>query len=407
MDEHTSRTTNHRGSGFSISMNKRMPFLALSLATILLLATGCPPPGSGVDAIPSSSPSGSPQFSLRYYAAIHGNITGSANQIVDAGSDGLTVTAVPDSGYQFVCWKPDNLKAASRNETAVSANMSFTAYFAPDLTQYTLAYSADPPADGFITGVSPQTISAGMDGTAVTAAANPGYRFFRWSDGVISPTRTDLCVISNLNLQARFVHDTSIVLGGTASITTASGATVDPPPSWNIDIFDGNGNPIGSSDTFQSNQWWKEILSPPSNFPLYFFAYDSSYASTAFSTYPSATTLLTASSDVLDINLHFATTLVMISGSITGSPAVPDSIFFATDPSSLTAMANSTILSTPRISDSGWTIFAQQSYLGGSAYYIVQYGTDYYAASASSLLPSQDASGIVLEYGNFTLILGP
>ena len=69
-----------------------------------------------------------------------------------------------------------------------------TANFA--ITPITLTYTAG--ANGTITGISPQTVNYGADGTTVTAVPNTGYHFVDWSDGVLTPARTDTNVTANI-----------------------------------------------------------------------------------------------------------------------------------------------------------------------------------------------------------------
>jgi photosystem II stability/assembly factor-like uncharacterized protein len=67
---------------------------------------------------------------------------------------------------------------------------------------YTLTYTAGK--GGTIQGEALQSIERGADGTAVTASADPGYRFTRWSDGRRSPERQDLGVTEDLSFTAFF-----------------------------------------------------------------------------------------------------------------------------------------------------------------------------------------------------------
>ena len=78
------------------------------------------------------------------------------------------MTAVPNTGYHFVDWS-DGVLTAARTDLDVTANLTVTANFAIDT--FTLTYSAG--AGGTITGVSPQTVNYGEDGTPVTAVPTP------------------------------------------------------------------------------------------------------------------------------------------------------------------------------------------------------------------------------------------
>ncbi len=138
-------------------------------------------------------------FTLTYTAGPNGTISGTTPQAVGPGGSGTAVTAVPNAGYQFVSWS-DGVLTASRTETNVMANLSVTANFA--INEYTLTYTAG--LNGTITGTSPQTVSHGGSGTAVTAVANAGYQFVSWSDGVLTASRTETNVTANLSVTANF-----------------------------------------------------------------------------------------------------------------------------------------------------------------------------------------------------------
>ncbi len=65
---------------------------------------------------------------LSYVAGPGGSIEGSSTQVVNAGSVGTTVTAMPDAGHHFVAWSDENANAA-RIDTA-TADATYTASFA-------------------------------------------------------------------------------------------------------------------------------------------------------------------------------------------------------------------------------------------------------------------------------------
>ena len=115
------------------------------------------------------------------------NDLGASPQTVNYNASGTAVTAVPNTGYHFVSWSDGGL-TATRTDTNVTANKSVTASFAANTT-YTLTYTAG--AGGTISGTSPQTVSSGGSGTAVTAVPSAGYHFVNWSDGGLTATRTD------------------------------------------------------------------------------------------------------------------------------------------------------------------------------------------------------------------------
>ncbi len=67
---------------------------------------------------------------------------------------------------------------------------------------YTLTYTAG--TGGSISGFPHQTVNENANGTAVTAIADSGYRFVRWSDDAISNPRTDANVLGNISVSAVF-----------------------------------------------------------------------------------------------------------------------------------------------------------------------------------------------------------
>jgi len=141
-------------------------------------------------------------YTLTYTAGANGSISGNSPQTVDHGGSGTAVTAVPDAYHHFVQWN-DGSTQNPRTDTYVTANISVTAIFA--LNTYTLTYTAG--SGGSVSGNSPQTVDHGGSGTAVTAVPDTGYHFVRWSDGVLTATRTDSNVIANLAVTAEFAQN--------------------------------------------------------------------------------------------------------------------------------------------------------------------------------------------------------
>jgi uncharacterized repeat protein (TIGR01451 family) len=176
--------------------------------------------------------------SLTYTAAANGTISGTSPQTVNHGASGAAVTAVPSSGYHFVQWSDASI-ANPRADANITANISVTASFA--INTYTLAYTA--AANGTISGASPQTVSFGASGTAVTAVPNTGYHFVQWSDASTTNPRTDANVTATINVTASFAINTYAltyaagtngILSGTPSQSVnygASGSAVTAVPN--------------------------------------------------------------------------------------------------------------------------------------------------------------------------------
>jgi hypothetical protein len=177
---------------------------------------------------------------LNYASDANGSITGTLQQIVAYGENGTSVTAVPDAGFVFVKWS-DGLTAAERIETNVVAGISVTAYFSDTPS---LQYGTS--ANGTVVGELSQSVGYGEDGAAVSAVANAGYRFTGWSDGILTPTRTETNVTANIAVTANFAADSYILtytaeangtLDGEASQTVTHGADGTPVTAQAADNY--------------------------------------------------------------------------------------------------------------------------------------------------------------------------
>jgi len=111
--------------------------------------------------------------------AVHGSITGTANQTINYGANGTEITAVADTGYHFVNWSDDSIENP-RQDTNVTDDISVYANFA--VNTYTLTYSAG--TGGLIVGTATQTLNYNENGTEITAIPIAGYTFSRWSDNL-------------------------------------------------------------------------------------------------------------------------------------------------------------------------------------------------------------------------------
>ncbi|MGO4109567.1 InlB B-repeat-containing protein [Paenibacillus sp. YAF4_2] len=159
-------------------------------------------------------------FKLTYSAGAGGSVTGAATQEVNYEADGAEVKAEPAIGYHFIGWS-DGILVNTRKDTRIVANLNVTANF--EINEYFLTYSAGD--HGTLTGDNLQTVLHGSGGTEVTAAADAGYHFVRWSDGVTTANRTDLNVTGDLNVSAEFAIDTfklTYSAGAGGSVTGAA-----------------------------------------------------------------------------------------------------------------------------------------------------------------------------------------
>lgn len=76
--------------------------------------------------------------------------------------------------------------------------------------EYTLKYAAGE--GGGVTGKTEQVVKEGEDGSTVTAVADFGYKFVKWSDGVTTAERTDREVSGDMTVTAEFIIEHQIVM---------------------------------------------------------------------------------------------------------------------------------------------------------------------------------------------------
>lgn len=127
--------------------------------------------------------------------------------------DQVTVTAVPNAGYQFKGWTEGGTTVSTQASYTFTADASreLTAAFESTTTQdpkltYTLEVSASPTEGGVVTGHGNSTYEAGTSIT-ITAAANAGYRFVRWVENgsiVGEDASYTFSISENRNLTAVF-----------------------------------------------------------------------------------------------------------------------------------------------------------------------------------------------------------
>ena len=126
--------------------------------------------------------------------------------------DIATITALPISGYHFVGWSDGD--TTSTRIIVVTSDMTLTAEFAINVYSVTLLAE-----NGTVTGAGKYDY-----GTAVTLIATPaeGYRFVRWSDGVVNATRS-IILTSDTILTAEFASNicTITLLAENGTVTGA------------------------------------------------------------------------------------------------------------------------------------------------------------------------------------------
>ena len=127
-----------------------------------------------------------------------------------ASGSSQTVTATANGGYSFVNWTANGSVVSTSASYAftLNSNVTLVANFAAAATQYTIAVSASPSADGKVVGAG--TFPAGSS-QMVTATANSGYSFVNWTaNGSVVSTSASytFTVTGNLTLVANFVAST-------------------------------------------------------------------------------------------------------------------------------------------------------------------------------------------------------
>ena len=154
------------------------------------------------------------EFAINTYAvkvtAANGTATGEGTYEHGAKAK-LSVTAA--EGYHFVKWSDGETKAT--RTVVVTDNVTLTAEF--EINSYTVSASA---TNG--TGEGTGTYNYGAEAT-LTAVANTGYHFTKWSDGVETATRK-VTVKSDLSFTAEFVVNSYTISVDSAANGTITGA---------------------------------------------------------------------------------------------------------------------------------------------------------------------------------------
>jgi len=88
---------------------------------------------------------------------------------------------------------------AERTDLEITSNITVSPEFEKMVT---VTYAAG--TGGTIRGTAVQTINKGNSTAQVTAVANSGYKFSKWSDGVTSASRTDKDVTADMTVTALF-----------------------------------------------------------------------------------------------------------------------------------------------------------------------------------------------------------
>ena len=105
-------------------------------------------------------------------------------------------------------------------------------------------------SNGTVTGSSSQKVADGANGSAVTAVPSTGYHFAKWSDDVITASRTDTNVQADISVTASFAADPVVdqnpntVSGGATyyyiNISAGENGLINPIGGYNYVIYGGN-----------------------------------------------------------------------------------------------------------------------------------------------------------------------
>ena len=142
------------------------------------------------------------EFAINVYTvtltAENGTVTGAGEY---QHGQTANIAATPAEGYHFVKWSDGNTEAT--RTIVVTDNVTLAAEFA--INVYTIAVTA---VNGTVSGIGEYQHG---DTVVLTAIANIGYRFVRWSDGITDATRTFVAK-ENVSLTAEFTIDTYSVI---------------------------------------------------------------------------------------------------------------------------------------------------------------------------------------------------
>lgn len=161
------------------------------------------------------------QCTLTISSTDGGDVTtpGEGNYAYDAETV-VPIVATADTHYHFVNWTGTTVTAgkvaaptSASTTVTVSDDYTLIANFAIDI--FTLTYTAGE--HGSISGISPQTVNYGEDGSAVEAvpmtvgfvSRSAHYHFVDWSDGSTKNPRTDTNVTSDISVTANFAKNAS------------------------------------------------------------------------------------------------------------------------------------------------------------------------------------------------------
>lgn len=143
------------------------------------------------------------KYTVQYLSSEGGSIQGQTEQTVLQGKNATAVTAIPNEGYEFVKWS-DDVATATRQDKAISRNITVTAIFQKESPQYyTIRYIIEE--GGILTdGELEYKLMSGQTPGIVAVATKDGYEFLGWSDGNDMTWRSDIMSNYDKTITARF-----------------------------------------------------------------------------------------------------------------------------------------------------------------------------------------------------------
>lgn len=141
-----------------------------------------------------------------------GSITGDLAQVVPDGGDCTPVTAVANQGYKFIGWSGDYTGTENPlTITNVTSDMTITAEFKKT---YMITFIAGP--NGSISGECEQVVEQGCNCSTVTAVADSGYKFTKWTGDYTSTNNplTITNILADMTVTANFEKDGGNVSSG-------------------------------------------------------------------------------------------------------------------------------------------------------------------------------------------------
>ena len=150
-----------------------------------------------------------------------------------------TLTATANTGYTFTNWTENGEVVSVQNPYTftVTGDRDLVANFEEEIVYYTVTLTANPAEGGEVTGAG--TFEEGTEVT-VTATANDGYTFYRWTENgsdVSYSSSYSFVVTEDCNLVANFVAPSMNILS-IGDYTGAEGETLS------IDINLANENEV-------------------------------------------------------------------------------------------------------------------------------------------------------------------